>query len=547
MATDTPGELGPHEPREVGGYRLSRRLGSGGMGVVYLATDPTGRRVAVKIIHPQWAADEAFRRRFTREVAAARRVARFCTAPVLDARVEGELAYLVTEYVDGPDLARVVRDHGPLSGGNLEALAAGTAVALEAIHAAGVVHRDFKPSNVLLSPTGPRVIDFGVAQVTGVNPPTQALVGTPAFMAPEVARGELATPASDVFAWGSVIAYAGTGRLPFGGGPALAVLRRVEQEGPVLDGLEQRLRSLVEWAMAKQPAERPTARQLLTELIGQPEAPPETATEVVQRAWVQPAPPQPAPPTPAPPQSTPPQPAPPQPAPLLAGPPPPQPPPPSPSGWRRRRWALVTAAVVTAVVLAGVVWVATRGDGRHDLPYEADFSAWQQGDSAQAHAEYRDDAYFLTAAATYLAYRTAPVTPVSDVAISMIGALTDGTGTFGVWCSGDTSAGVARYRFAVTTGRGMRIYQDFTDGSAPLTLVETSDGPSRQEPVDLRVRCRNVGSAVELVWWIDGRSGRFADPGGRIGGAVGVHVAADGGGPATARFDRFRVTAPDQP
>ena len=465
---------------------------------------------------------------------------------MLDARVEGELAYLVTEYVDGPDLARVVRDHGPLSGGNLEALAAGTAVALEAIHAAGVVHRDFKPSNVLLSPTGPRVIDFGVAQVTGVNPPTQALVGTPAFMAPEVARGELATPASDVFAWGSVIAYAGTGRLPFGGGPALAVLRRVEQEGPVLDGLEQRLRSLVEWAMAKQPAERPTARQLLTELIGQPEAPPETATEVVQRAWVQPAPPQPAPPTPAPPQSTPPQPAPPQPAPLLAGPPPPQPPPPSPSVGRRRRWALVTAAVVTAVVLAGVVWVATRGDGRHDLPYEADFSAWQQG----------------TAPGT----RRVPRRRVLSHRGRYLSRLPHRSRNAGLRrryfhdrCAHRRHRhvrGLVQRRHIRRRGPlPVRGHHRAWDADLPglhrrqraADAGGDVDGPSRQEPVDLRVRCRNVGSAVELVWWIDGRSGRFADPGGRIGGAVGVHVAADGGGPATARFDRFRVTAPDQP
>ncbi|TMR20593.1 serine/threonine protein kinase, partial [Nonomuraea turkmeniaca] len=198
--------------RVIGGYTLRRVLGRGGMGEVHLAATPTGGLAAVKVINPALARDPAFRRRFEREVAAARRVARFCTAPVLDAGIDGDVAYLVTEYVKGPDLAEVVRDQGPLSGGNLEALAVGIATALSAIHGAGVIHRDLKPSNVLLSPLGPRVIDFGIAQlVDNDSLASQAILGTPAFMAPEQVRGEVLTPAADVFAWGGVIAYAGTG------------------------------------------------------------------------------------------------------------------------------------------------------------------------------------------------------------------------------------------------------------------------------------------------------------------------------------------------
>ncbi|WP_223167027.1 serine/threonine-protein kinase [Nonomuraea sp. SYSU D8015] len=270
--------------RVIGGYALRRLLGRGGMGEVHLAATPTGGLAAVKVIHPALARDPAFRRRFEREVAAARRVARFCTAPVLDAGIDGDVAYLVTEYVRGPDLAQAVRDQGPLSGGNLEALAVGIATALSAIHGAGVIHRDLKPSNVLLSPLGPRVIDFGIAQLVDHDSlASQAILGTPAFMAPEQVRGEALTPAIDVFAWGGVIAYAGTGRLPFGGGAPGEVLYRIMQEGPRLDGLDEGIREVVSRALAKDPQLRPTAQGLLSELVGGTRL--TTATEVVERTW----------------------------------------------------------------------------------------------------------------------------------------------------------------------------------------------------------------------------------------------------------------------
>ncbi|MEO3861500.1 serine/threonine-protein kinase [Acrocarpospora sp. B8E8] len=270
--------------RTIGPYALVRRLGEGGMGRVYLANDASGRRVALKVMRPELATEANFQRRFQKEAEAARRVARFCTAPVLDAGVDNGQAYLVTEYVDGPDLAAVVEAQGPMTGGNLEALAVGVATALVAIHQADVVHRDLKPSNILLSPLGPRVIDFGIAQLADTLG-TQSVIGTPAYMSPEHANGERVTAASDVFAWAGVIAYSGTGRPPFGvGGPA-ELLYRIVHNAPRLDGLDERLLPLVERALDKDPARRPTAQQVLDRLLGREKVAIETATEVVSDIW----------------------------------------------------------------------------------------------------------------------------------------------------------------------------------------------------------------------------------------------------------------------
>ncbi|WP_207757017.1 serine/threonine-protein kinase [Nonomuraea cypriaca] len=271
--------------RAVGPYTLVRRLGEGGMGVVYLASDPSGRRVALKVMKPDKALQQEFRRRFEQEVEAARRVARFCTAPVLDSGVDNGLAYLVTEYVKGPDLAAVVEAQGPLAGANLEALAVGVATALAAIHQAEVIHRDLKPSNILLSPLGgPRVIDFGIAQLADTLG-TQSLIGTPAYMSPEQPRGERVSTASDVFAWGGVITYAGTGRPPFGVGGAAELMYRIVHDAPGLDGLDNRLRPLVEQALEKDPSRRPSAQQLLDRLLGRQQVTVQSATEVVEDIW----------------------------------------------------------------------------------------------------------------------------------------------------------------------------------------------------------------------------------------------------------------------
>ncbi|MEU6712463.1 glycoside hydrolase family 6 protein [Nonomuraea sp. NPDC046802] len=253
------------DPRQVGPYALLGRLGEGGMGVVYLGRGSDGVRVAVKLIHARMDADADFRRRFAREVDAAKRVARFCTAPVLDADVQSEVAYLVTEYVEGPSLGDAVRESGPLKGSALEGLAAAMAMALRAIHGAGVVHRDLKPSNVLLSQVGPKVIDFGIAQLTDAEA-SSSIVGTPSYMSPEQVSGATIGPASDIFSWGCTVAFAAGGVPPFGTGSVPTILLRIVNEPPDLRGLSGTLQELVVAALAKNPAERPTAQNLMDRL-----------------------------------------------------------------------------------------------------------------------------------------------------------------------------------------------------------------------------------------------------------------------------------------
>ncbi|MFI6521328.1 serine/threonine-protein kinase [Spirillospora sp. NPDC050679] len=271
-----PAPLRSSDPSQVGDYRLTERLGRGGMGTVYLSTDAAGHRVAVKVINAELGEDAAFQERFRREVTAARQVRRFCTAAVLDARLDGDPLYVVTEYVEGPTLGEAVAERGPMRGGDLDALAVGIATALTAIHGAGIVHRDLKPANVLLSPTGPRVIDFGIARaLDAADGPTRTgqFVGTPAYIAPELMTGGAISPAADVFAWGCVVAYAGTGHAPFAGRTVPEVLYRVAHEEPDLTGLDPALRDLVATALDKDPARRPSAQELVTSLTGGRPAP----------------------------------------------------------------------------------------------------------------------------------------------------------------------------------------------------------------------------------------------------------------------------------
>ncbi|MGW9632576.1 protein kinase domain-containing protein [Nocardiopsis alba] len=293
------------DPRELDGYRVVSRLGRGGMGTVYLAEDSAGHPVAVKLIHPDLADDESFRRRFAREVDAARRVARFSTAGVIDARLEGEPLFIVSEYVPGPNLDEAVRHGEPMRGGTLDGLAMGVAAALTAIHGSGVIHRDLKPANVLLSPVGPKVIDFGIARALddssgGITRSSQ-LMGTPSYMAPELILGEQATPAADIFAWGCLVAFAGTGRAPFDAATVPAVLHNISSAEPRLDGLDPSLLDLVGSTLDKNPDNRPTSQQLLARLTGQ-ESPEESVVRrTISTSW---APPSSAPVAGTPPQET---------------------------------------------------------------------------------------------------------------------------------------------------------------------------------------------------------------------------------------------------
>ncbi|GAA2592374.1 hypothetical protein GCM10010435_83900 [Winogradskya consettensis] len=264
--------LRPSDPRVLGDYRLSARLGQGGMGTVYLGHGPQGRPVAIKVVKPELAYEDEFRARFRSEVNRARQVPPFCTAELLDADFDHELPYLVTEFVDGPSLQEIVAGQGPLSGGSLHSVAVGVATALAAIHGAGVIHRDLKPANVLFALGNPKVIDFGIArafEATSQHTGTDQMVGTVAYMAPERfdADSSRIGPAADVFAWGVVVTYAGTGRTPFGGDTAAATAGAILTRPPKLDGLPQPLHDLVARALAKEPERRPTAFELLEELV----------------------------------------------------------------------------------------------------------------------------------------------------------------------------------------------------------------------------------------------------------------------------------------
>src|ERR1700729_1080277 len=257
----TPAE---HTPDRLGPYRLLDRLGEGGMGVVYLARDPEQRSVAVKILRPAVAGDPNARRRLAREVETMRRVRSPFVAEVLDTDVTSETPYIVTRYVPGPTLDEVVTQEGPLSGTRLIRLAAGLADALAAIHAAGVVHRDLKPGNVMLMNGDPVVIDFGIAQALDSTRLTMTgmFMGTPGYLSPEVIEGQSSTSFSDVHAWGATVAFAATGRAPFGTGSYETIFYRIVNGKPDLSGVPAPGAELVAAALRRDPAQRPAAIQL---------------------------------------------------------------------------------------------------------------------------------------------------------------------------------------------------------------------------------------------------------------------------------------------
>ncbi|MFB4309271.1 protein kinase [Actinomadura sp. GTD37] len=264
-------ELRPDDPTRIGRYRIEAKVGEGGMGAVYLGRDDAGRPVAVKVVRAELAGDRTFLARFHDEAANAQRVASFCTAQVLEHGEDLGLAYIVTEYIDGPSLLEHVSEQGALSPGMLHGVAVGVAAALVAIHSAGLVHRDLKPSNVLLSISGPRVIDFGIARALDVassHTRTGQVVGTPGWIAPEQITTQQVTPAVDVFAWGCLVAYAASGRNPFGQGSFQLLAARAVHADPEIGDLPPSLSGIVQGALRKDPGARPSARDLLLALVG---------------------------------------------------------------------------------------------------------------------------------------------------------------------------------------------------------------------------------------------------------------------------------------
>ncbi|MFG1698181.1 serine/threonine-protein kinase [Nonomuraea sp. NPDC049309] len=258
------------DPTELGSFRLSGRIGEGGQGIVYLGVNGQGERAAIKLLHVKFSGDQIARSRFARELKAAQRVASFCTARVIEADLDGDTPYIASEYIDGRPLREIVETDGPLTGTVLDRLAIGTATALTAIHHASIIHRDFKPDNVLIAADGPRVVDFGIARIidsTGTI--TSRAIGTPAYMAPEQIAGDDIGPYTDVFSWGATIAFAATGKVAFEGKSIAVVLNRILNHEVDVTMMDEPLRSVVRSALAKNPADRPSADQILLRLLGQ--------------------------------------------------------------------------------------------------------------------------------------------------------------------------------------------------------------------------------------------------------------------------------------
>jgi len=255
-------------PRKIGPYRLVEKIGEGGMGVVYLGAGPDGRRVAVKVLGAAVASDPNARQRLAREVETMRRVRNRFVAEVLDADVDGPAPYIVTRYVPGRTLEDKVRQDGPLRGTALDNLAEGLAEALTAIHASGVVHRDLKPGNVMLDGDHPVIIDFGIAHVPDATRLTKTglVMGTPGYLAPEVIEGGASSGASDVHSWGATVAFAATGRQPFGSGTYQTIFFRVLEGKAELDGVPPYLLPFVTATLSTDPRSRPTARWLAGQL-----------------------------------------------------------------------------------------------------------------------------------------------------------------------------------------------------------------------------------------------------------------------------------------
>ncbi|MFI6638845.1 serine/threonine-protein kinase [Streptomyces sp. NPDC050504] len=306
-------------PERIGGYTVERKLGAGGMGTVYLARSRGGRAVAVKVARPELAADPHFRERFRAEVAAARSVGGFHTAPVVDADPAAEAPWLATAYVPGPTLAALLEAGGPMDEARLRQLGAALAEALAAIHGCGLVHRDLKPGNIIMAPDGPRVLDFGIARALESTRLTATGVafGTPGFLAPEQALGVEVDGAADVFALGAVL-VAAAGGSAFGAGTPMGLMYRSVHEPPDLAAVPEALRPVLASCLAKEPAQRPSPEHLL-DLFA-----PDTAQEAAPYSPTVVAP---APPAPTPYESVPPS----APAPHESAPPPPVPAPAPPA------------------------------------------------------------------------------------------------------------------------------------------------------------------------------------------------------------------------
>ncbi|WP_026404623.1 serine/threonine-protein kinase [Actinomadura rifamycini] len=608
--TTHPGDNGealrPGDPDRLGPYRLTGRLGRGGMGTVYLGEDDGGRRVAVKVINRELAGEGAFRERFRREVTAARQVRRFCTAPVLDAELDRDPLYVVTEFIDGPSLEKAVRDRGPLPGSDLEGLAVGVATALSAIHGAGIVHRDLKPANVLLSSTGPRVIDFGIARaLDAADGPTRTgqFVGTPNYLPPEILRGEPITPASDVFSWGCVVAYAGTGVAPFAGDTVPAIFYRVVHDAPKLDALDPGLRDVVAAALDKDPRSRPSVQELLGRLVGTGATPdPATLAETVASGWprhgaaagagagigagvagagaagagVQDAPTLPSPPAPGGPDPA-------TPArtallrggptgddstrddalrtpPAASGPRPPSGPSGPLGGGVPRRALAIGAAVAAVVAVAAFVGFKVIGGGPPDKLATAFSDAFASDDSGWytfgENQTYVNERYRMRTSGSDSALNAfVPKGEVKDFPDPLLATVTvavregPADARFGMTCRSNDE-GARQYVFLVRNdGQGALLRKvDGDRGTKDLAAVDSSGGWDEEGPNEVQIACegKDDGESVRLRLWVNGD--RVIDetdaeqplPNGRVG--LRIERGGNQAEDVTAEFDDFDMS-----
>lgn len=495
----------------LGVYRTAGRIGRGGMGVVYAAYGPGSERVAVKVISPELSDDESFRERFRREVESARRVRQFCTAPVLDAQLDGEPLYIVTEYIDGPDLNEFLQTQGPMRGSSLEHLSVGVATALAAIHGAGIVHRDLKPANVLLSPFGPRVIDFGIARaLDGAAHVTRTgqFIGTPSYMAPELIGGGQGTPASDVFAWGCLVVHAATGRPPFGGPTVPAVLHQILQGVPDLGGLDDPgLRAVVERALERDPVKRPTAQELLNLLVGQENVDTAQIADTVDRGWTEvrearSASTAVAPPTTFtdPPNG------------LPNGPGRSERPPGRFTFAGRDRWILGGAAALVVLLVAVLVVVFGGDDGPPSaiLVSKDDFnnsdSGWIKDDYKNGGLEFGADGTSPRTVYSKSPYNgTIPDRMLTSVDVTMHG---QGSDYFAIICSETENNNTAYgYAFTVRFDGGVNVAawtKDPKIGNRLLYARESAPGFRQASSNHVQVACEKQGSGTRLRLWLNG-------------------------------------------
>ncbi|MEN3535222.1 serine/threonine-protein kinase [Microbispora sp. ZYX-F-249] len=536
-----PHPLDPGDPERIGDHRLVGVLGEGGQGTVYLARDASGAQVAIKVLHARAAMDATSRRRFLREAETARRLAPFCTARVLDAGSHHGRPYIVTEYIPGPSLATAVAEDGPRTGSGLHRLAVATLTSLAAIHRAGIVHRDFKPGNVILGPEGPVVIDFGIATAADHTVSGGGMAGTPAFIAPEQLAGQRPGPASDVFSWAVTIAYAATGRLPFAGPTVPAILMAISAREPDLSGVPADLRPLLEAGLAKDPAARPAASGLLRALTGGGDAaavtrpadsaavprPDEQAQTVGSGAAIA-------------------------------------------EGRPRRRWAVGLAAGVTALLVAGgVLLLYVPRDGDEAVPpggsllYGDDFGErgnWDgytfdpgaTGDRRTTRGYEIERGVF-----TVRADRSGPVntalSPVPaktdaaagrDVLVGVTAELREGAGQggFGLVCRWDEDA-PSGYAFLLGLDGTARVVRQ--SGGTRLDVVPPVKAapPRAGRAVRLQAACR--GS--RLTFWVDGTRALDAEdaqplpPGPHHQAGILARVPEAGSSAVTVSFDDFSV------